>query len=104
MAFEGGSLWLRDGGLPVSHAVRLRALACDVSSTCVEAQRSSRQNLLPCVIQALAPDAHPLQGVVQARVGPSLLLARVTARSVDALGLQSGTAAWLQVKSVALLQ
>jgi molybdate transport system ATP-binding protein len=32
------------------------------------------------------------------------LLARVTARAADALGLQAGQHAWLQVKSVALLQ
>jgi len=37
-------------------------------------------------------------------VGGSVLLARVTARALHSLGLRAGDAAWLQLKSVALLR
>ncbi len=104
VAFDGGSLWLRDSGLPLGHAVRLRVLARDVSISTVEPQHTSIQNHLPCAIESTAPDVHPSQVLVSARVGPSTLLARITARSFEALNLQPGKAAWLQVKSAALLQ
>jgi molybdate transport system ATP-binding protein len=110
VAIAGGSLWLRDAGLPVGRRVRLRVLARDVSLATQPPQGTSIQNQLPCVIAAMGADSHPSQVLVQALVGEgeggaqSLLLARVTARAADALGLQAGQRAWLQVKSVALLQ
>jgi molybdate transport system ATP-binding protein len=103
VAFDGGSLWLRDTGLALGRAVRLRVLARDVSLATQEPVGTSIQNQLRCVVEALAPDPHPSQQLVQLRVGGSLLLARVTARSAHALGLQPGQALWLQVKSVAVL-
>ena len=104
VAFDGGSLWLRDSGLPVGQAVRLRVLARDVSIATSEPQGSSILNHLPCTVEASAPDAHPSQVLVQVSVGPSTMLARVTAKSFQALGLQPGVSAWLMVKSVALMQ
>jgi ABC-type molybdate transport system ATPase subunit len=41
---------------------------------------------------------------LQQRLGASMLLVRITGSSFDALGLQPGRGAWLQVNSVALLQ
>lgn len=105
--FDGGSLWLRDSGLPLGQAVRLRVLARDVSLlTEAPGSRpgSSIQNHLPCTIDAMAPDLHPSQVMVRAKVGTCVLLARVTGRALHTLGLQAGDAAWLQLKSVALLR
>ncbi len=102
--FEGGSLWLRDSGLPVGQAVRLRVLARDVSLLTELPRGSSIQNHLPCTIEAVAADAHPSQVLVRARVGASVLLARVTCRALHELALKAGDAAWLQLKSVALLR
>ena len=51
---------------------------------------TSIQNLLPCVVRAIVPDAHPSQALVQLTCGESVLLARITARSADALGLLPG--------------
>jgi len=104
VAFDGGSLWLRDSGVPVGHAVRLRVLARDVSIAIGEPHDNSIQNHLPCSIESSAPDVHPSQVLVRVRVGASTLLARITARSFDALDLRPGKRVWLQVKSVALLQ
>jgi molybdate transport system ATP-binding protein len=104
VSFDGGSLWLRDGGLPVGHAVRLRVLAKDVSIATGEPRDTSIQNHLPCTIESSAPDVHPSQVLVRVAVGASALVARITARSFEALDLRPGRSAWVQVKSVALLQ
>ena len=104
VAFGGGSLWVRDSGLRLGQSVRLRVLAQDVSLTTVEPQHTSIQNHLPCVLDAIAPDVHPSQCLVRVRCGATVLLARVTRRALDALQLQVGHAAWVQVKSVAIVQ
>lgn len=107
VAFAGGSLWLRDAGLPLGRRVRLRVLARDVSLATEPPRGTSIQNQMPCLITGLGPDSHPSQMLVQVQVGEpgssSLLLARVTARAAASLGLAVGQGAWLQVKSVALL-
>jgi molybdate transport system ATP-binding protein len=104
VAFDGGQLWLRDSGVPLGHTVRLRVLARDVSLTTAEPQHTSIQNHFPCQIESVAPDAHPSQLLVRVRCGASLLLARITRRAYAELGLAPGTAAWVQVKSVAVVQ
>ncbi len=103
-AFEGGSLWLRDSGMAVGHSVRLRILARDVSITIEEPQHTSIQNHFPCTIESIAPDGHPSQSLVRVSCGQSILLARLTRRAISALDLHSGRAAWVQVKSVALIE
>ena len=102
--FAGGSLWLRDSGVPVGRAVRLRVLARDVSLTTEEPRHTSIQNHLPCTVESIAPDSHASQVLVRVACGESLLLARITRRALAALGLQPGSRAWVQVKSVALVQ
>ena len=104
VTFAGGSLWLRDSGLPIGHAVRLRVLARDVSIASDEPHGTSIQNHLPCTIESSTPDTHPSQMLVRVSVGGAILLARITGRSYDALDLRPGKRVWLQVKSVALLQ
>lgn len=100
---EGCSLWTRDPGWPVGRAARVRVLARDVSLAS-EPGRSSIQNVLPGRVDAVVTDGHP--GVVLARVqvGGSMLLARLTARSADSLGVAPGRMLWVQIKSVALLE
>lgn len=101
--FDGGDLWLPDPGLQRGAQVRLKVLARDVSIASSAPQGSSIQNSLPCVVQAVVADVHPAQALVQLRCGNALLLARITAKAVDSLGLQPGKAVWAQVKSVALV-
>lgn len=103
VAFAGGSLWLRDGGLPVGRRVRLRVLARDVSIALEEPHGTSIQNLLRCRVEAIAPDRHPSQVLVRLACGDSVLLARITARAANALALATGQPVWAQVKSVALV-
>ena len=104
VGFEGGALWVRDSSLAVGQTVRLRVLARDVSVTLAAATDTSIQNHLPCVVDAITPDAHPSQTLLRLRCGDTVLLSRVTARGVHALGLHVGMAAWAQVKSVALVK
>lgn len=103
IAFSGGSLWLRDSGLALGDRVRLRVLARDVSIATEEPRATSIQNVLACTVRALAPDSHGSQQLVQLACGDALLLARITARASDALGLAPGRPVWAQVKSAALV-
>ena len=101
--FEGGCVWMRDAGLPVGKAVRIRILARDVSLATFEPQNTSIQNQLLGTIQSITPDAHPSQVMVVLKCGAEEVMARVTKRAVDELGLQVGQTVWAQVKSVALV-
>jgi molybdate transport system ATP-binding protein len=121
----GASFWSRDMGLAEGTPVRLRVLARDVSLALVPAEGSSILNQMPVTIEALADDEqHAAQVLVRVRTralrevrvdvdttaqapidaGGSALLARVTRRSVHALGLSPGRAVWAMVKSVALFE
>lgn len=104
VGFAGGELSVRDEGLPVGREVRLRVHARDVSLALVKPELTSIQNLLPAVVDAIAPDAHPSHVLVRLRCGESLLLARITRRACEALGLHPGLAVWAQVKSAALVR
>ena len=99
----GGALWLRDSGVHVGQKVRLRVLARDVSLAISEPSHTSIQNILPCVVDTIAPDHHPSQVLVRLRCGDSIFLARITARAADTLALAPGQNVWAQVKSVALV-
>ena len=100
---DGADFWLRDTGLPVGQAVRLRVLWRDVSLSVTEPVNTSIQNHLAGVVDTMAPDEHPSQVLVRVRWGDSALTARITRRAQSALGLQVGQPVWAQVKSVALL-
>lgn len=104
VGFDGGAMWLRDTGLVLGQRVRLRVLARDVSINLHLATDTSIQNHVQGVVQSITPDLHPSQVLVRVACGPSVLMARVTARAVHALGLSVGQAVWAQVKSVALVK
>jgi molybdate transport system ATP-binding protein len=101
--FDGGCLWIRDAGLHVGKAVRIRILARDVSLATTEPQNTSIQNQLRGSIQSITPDAHPSQVMVVLKCGAEEVLARVTKRAVEELALRVGQTVWAQVKSVALV-
>jgi molybdate transport system ATP-binding protein len=104
VAFAGGALWLRDGGVDVGRRVRLRILARDVSVATQQPNATSIQNVLPCTVDAVTADSHPSQVMVRLACGDAFLLARITARAADALSLVPGMRVWAQVKSVALVK
>jgi molybdate transport system ATP-binding protein len=102
--FAGGELWVRDEGDAEGQAVRLRILARDISLTLQEQRDSSIANRLQGEVIALVEDSHPAMCLVQLRIGPSTLLARITQRSADQLGIAPGLRVWVQIKSVALVR
>ena len=105
VAFEGGSLWLRDSAvLEPGRNVRVRVLARDVSLALAAPAGTSIQNQLACTVEQITPDAHASQVLVRLRCGNAILLARVTARSAAQLELAAGRAVWALVKSVALVE
>lgn len=102
--FPGGGLWTRNHQLPVGQRVRVRVLARDVSLAIDEPGQSSIQNILPAIIDAIAPDDHPGLLLVRVAIGNSRLIARLTRRSANQLGIAIGMAVHVQVKSVALME
>ncbi len=100
----GLGLWLRDEGLPVGRAVRLRVLSRDVSLATEVPPHLSIQNHWPGRVAQIVPDAHPAQVLVRVQCGPALMQASVTRRAVEALGLREGAPVWVLVKAAALLR
>jgi len=103
LGFDGGELWVRDSGVAVGKTVRVRILARDVSIAASRHEDISILNVLPATVTALADEEHPAQVLVQLRVGNQALLARVTRRSAQHLGLEPGRQVWVQIKAVALI-
>jgi len=115
--FGGGSLWLRDTAAPIGQSVRVRVLARDVSVATQLPQATSVQNLLPCTVIQVTPDAVQAGQVIvtlvcdaqagAAQTGESsageVLLARITARAAHALALVPGLRVWAQLKAAALV-
>jgi molybdate transport system ATP-binding protein len=101
--FPGGSLWVRDAGHALGHAVRVRILARDVSIALAPVSGVSIQNCLSATVEQMADDYHPALSLLRLKLGASPLLARLTRRSAAALELQPGKAVWVQIKAVALI-
>ena len=104
IAFAGGELWLRDGGDPVGTDIRVRVLARDLSLSLACHEDTSILNRLPAEVAEIATDADSAMILVRLRVGPSALVARLTRRSAEHLGLAPGCAVWAQVKSAAIVK
>ena len=112
IVFAGGALWVGESAAARGDAVRARVLARDVSVTRARPTETSVLNLLPVRLDSLQTDRSTalLRLVVvgadaagQQDAGAVCLLARITRRSADALGLQPGDALFAQIKGVALM-
>jgi molybdate transport system ATP-binding protein len=99
----GASLWVRDTGVAVGHHVRLRILARDISIAHQPVAGTSILNALQATVVSLGDDSHPALSLVKLQVDGSAVLARVTRRSADQLGLAPEMPVWIQIKAVALL-
>lgn len=116
--FDGGSIWVKDSGLALGKAVRLRVLARDVSLAQQPHHDQSIQNLLPAQVREIVSNDHPAVVLVRVEAGAASpdttveqtsavttsVLARLTARSAAAMQLTPGSPVWLQIKSVAVLE
>jgi molybdate transport system ATP-binding protein len=104
LAFPGGSLWVTGIGRAVGATVRARALARDVSVALEMPGPSSILNVLPARVVEVS-DLEPDRVLVRMMLGggPVALIARITRRSKEALGVRPGLAVVAQIKSVALV-
>jgi molybdate transport system ATP-binding protein len=98
----GGPVFL-PGALPgQGSAIRLRVRAQDVMLAVGPVAGISALNLLEAVVDSLAPEGEAGM-ILVLRLGEERLLARVTRRSAEALGLEPGLAVRAVLKTVALV-
>jgi len=101
LAFSGGRLAVAGQDLPRGNRVRVSVHARDVSLALDPPERSSILNVVPATVTGLEPDDGA--GVaVRLDAGGTPILARITRKSRDLLGLEPGTAVYAQIKSLAL--
>ena len=101
--YSGGHLWLRDSGAALSQTVRIRIHAKDVSLTLAEHQDTSIANRLNTQVVDIVGDQDEAMSLIRLASGSDYLMARVTKRSVEQLGLKVGMSVWAQVKSAAMV-
>jgi len=100
--FPGGQFTVAHKDLNISHPVRLRVIARDVSITLEHQSSTSILNIFPATIEQMIPEGTS-QFMIRLLLNGIPLLARVTRKSASILDLKPGKAVFAQVKSVALL-
>jgi molybdate transport system ATP-binding protein len=98
---SGGVLCLPLVEVPLGTELRVRILAQDVMLATQRPEGISALNILPVEVLALRRGAGP-GVIVQLKAGEDRLLARITRRSADALGLKAGSHCFAVLKSVAV--
>ena len=101
--FAGGSLHAGLKDLPLGSRTRVSIQARDVSLALSCPTDSSINNRLCATIVDFTETHHPSQLLTRLDVAGTILLARITRRSRDQLGLNVGQQVWAQIKSVALV-
>ena len=99
----GGTMYVAHAALPLGTRLRLRILARDVSLALARPSDTSVLNLVQATVTAVWPASTAAHVIVKLDAGGTTLLARITRRSHDQLGLGIGKPVWAQVKAVALL-
>ena len=99
--FPGGRISLPRHQLALGQSVRVRIQARDVSIALEKPQHTSILNILPMEVKELSDDSLG-QVIVRLEANKTSLLARITRKSSEALGLKPGLHVYAQVKSVAL--
>ncbi len=101
LKFSGGTLLVpgKFGGRDTK--LRLRIRANDVSLCRSRPKDSTILNIIPITVDQIHIDEGPY-ALVRLRAGNDLLTARLTRRSCDELGLESGDSLLAQIKSVAV--
>ncbi|WP_420590963.1 molybdenum ABC transporter ATP-binding protein [Bacterioplanoides sp.] len=112
LRFSGGRLWLNDAcvvrpEVERDELVRIRVPAKDVSIALSDYSESSIANRIPATIQNIS-DIDVATALLQLKLenedGSSMLLARLTRRSVHQLKLETGMQVWAQIKSASIIR
>jgi len=101
--FPGGSAVVAHRPEAIGHRLRFRVHARDVSLALARAEGTSIANLLPATVTEIADADTPAHVLVRLDAGGTPLIARITRRSLDHLGVTPGQPLWAQIKAVALL-
>lgn len=101
--FPGGNVVVARRREPIGTRLRVRVHARDVSLALARATGTSIANLLPAEVTGIADADTPAHVLVRLEAGGTPLLARITRRSLDQLGIARGKPVWAQIKAVALL-
>ena len=102
--FAGGTIYVPRRRPPTAAGkVRCRIEARDVSLTLHKQAGTSILNIIPAVVVDMAPTEHAAQVLVRLDAAGTPLLARITQRSWNTLGLAPGSRVWAQVKTVVLI-
>jgi molybdate transport system ATP-binding protein len=101
LTFTGGELWVPQIDLPPGAGVRVRLRARDLVLSLVKPERTSVNNILECIVSDLREDPGAFSDV-QLDCGGTRLIARITRRSLDRLGLEPGQKVYALAKSVTL--
>ena len=103
LVFSGGEVLVSQRAEALGQRLRFRVHARDVSLALERAEGSSITNLLPACVEAVVTADTPAHVLVRLDADGTPLLARITRRSADQLGITPGQTLWAQIKTVALL-
>jgi len=103
LSTSAGKFWAPAGALRPGAATRVRIHARDVSLALSRHEDSSILNVLPARVLTFVGSNHPGHVLIECQCGGARIVARITARSFDALGIRPDMEVWLQVKSVSLV-
>lgn len=98
---SAGPIWLPRIDAEPGTTLRIRITAQDVILSRTRPQGLSALNILPATVAAIRIGDGP-GALIQLHLGQDLLLARITRRSAEALGLQPGTEVHAILKSVSV--
>ena len=98
-AFEFSAGEILVPGRHASSSLRLRIEASDVSLNRSRAESSTVLNILPATIESMQSENAATE-LLRLRLGDEVLLARITRRSQELLGLKVGDSVYAQIKSV----
>ena len=98
------ALWVSDANAKEKpqHNIRIRVYAKDVSITLQAATNTSILNIIPVVISEIS-EVKNGQAILKLNCDNHLLLSRITAKSIQQLGLIVGQSVFAQIKGIALL-
>jgi molybdate transport system ATP-binding protein len=105
LAVSAGPLWVPRIDAPPGAVLRLRIRARDVTLATQRPQHLSALNILEGKVEEIAPaedGRDAAMAEVALRCGTDRIRARVTRRSLQALGLEPGARAWAVAKAVAV--
>jgi len=102
VAFAGGSLSIPAVDTLVGSSLRIQIYARDVSIALEAPTATSILNVLPATITGIA-DGRDSQSIVRLQVGDQALLAHISRKSTQMLGLQVGIAVYAQIKGTSIL-